>query len=135
MAERVRVTHPRTAAARRAAGRTPTREIAEQTDVGELYMGSLIRSQRRVALTVCGVLFAGIVATALAPVAFDSWGRIRVAGLPLTWLVLGVGVYPALIGLAVVTARWAERNERAFARLLRRPGSGAGTDGDGQADG
>lgn len=135
MVDRVRITHPRTAAARRAAGRTPTREIAEQTEVGELYMSSLIRSQRRVAVTVCGVLAAGIVATALAPVVFDSWGRIRLVGVPLTWLVLGIGVYPALIGLAVFTARWAERNERAFAQLLRRPGTGTGTAGPERHDG
>ena len=51
---RVRVTSPRTSAARRPIIPTGTREIDEQTRLGEIYMHSLIQSQLRLALAVIG---------------------------------------------------------------------------------
>jgi len=41
-----------------------------------------------------------------------------VLGLPVPWLLLGVVVYPALLGLGWVYVRRAERNERDFAELV-----------------
>jgi hypothetical protein len=118
--KRVRITHPRTEAARRGAARPPAREIDEQTALGEVYMRSLIRSQRRLAVTVCGgvgVLLVGIaMAGALAP----RFALVRVLGIPLPWLLLGVLIYPALIVLAAYAVRQAERNEQAFTELVRK---------------
>lgn len=118
--KRVRITHPRTEAARRGAARPPAREIDEQTALGEVYMRSLIRSQRRLAVTVCGgvgVLLVGIaMAGALAP----RFAMVRVLGIPLPWLLLGVLIYPALIVLAAYAVRQAERNEQAFTELVRK---------------
>ena len=118
--KRVRITHPRTEAARRGAARPPVREIDEQTALGEVYMRSLIRSQRRLAVTVCGgvgVLLVGIaMAGALAP----RFALVRVLGIPLPWLLLGVLIYPALIVLAAYAVRQAERNEQAFTDLVRK---------------
>jgi len=118
--KRVRITHPRTEAARRGAARPPVREIDEQTALGEVYMRSLIRSQRRLAVTVCGgvgVLLVGIaMAGALAP----RFALVRVLGIPLPWLLLGVLIYPALIVLAAYAVRQAERNEQAFTELVRK---------------
>lgn len=117
---RVRVTHPRTQAPRRAVPRAPTREIDEQTRLGELYMASLIRSQRRLAAGVCltvAVLLTGIaVLGAIAPGLMD----VRLWGVPLPWLVLGVVIYPVLIAFGALTVRHAEQNERAFTSLVRR---------------
>jgi hypothetical protein len=117
---RVRVTHPRTDAVRRITVRPPVREIDEQTELGEVYMASLIRSQRRLAVAVCGlaaILLGGIaVLGALVPW-FSHW---RIFGIAALWLVLGVLVYPALIGLAAYAVRHAERNERDFTHLVHR---------------
>ena len=117
---RVRITHPRTEAARRVPARAPAREIEEQTELGEVYMSSLVRSQRRLALAVClavGVLLGGIAfAGALVP----RYARISVLGIPLPWLLLAVLVYPVLIGIGALAVRQAERNERDFTELLRR---------------
>jgi hypothetical protein len=116
---RVRVTHPRTDASRRVPARPAIREIDEQTRIGEVYMTALIRSQRRLALVTCGftaLLLGGI---ALLGGLVPAYGRLRVWGLPLCWLLLGVLVYPVLIGLARFSVRQAERNERDFAELLR----------------
>ena len=118
--QRVRITHPRTEAARRAAVRTAVREIDEQTRLGEIYMSALIRSQRRLAIVIVstiGVLLAG---TSLATAAAPRFARAWVLGIPLPWLLLGVVIYPLLILLAWYAIRHAERNERAFAELVRR---------------
>ncbi|HZY75575.1 MAG TPA: hypothetical protein VFE40_04585 [Jatrophihabitantaceae bacterium] len=118
--KRVRITHPRTEAARRAPARTPSREIDEQTELGEIYMRSLIRSQRRLALAVCGAIGVVLAGIALAGAAFPRFGTSRLLGLPLPWVLLGVLVYPVLIALAAYAVRQSERNERAFTDLVRR---------------
>jgi hypothetical protein len=118
--KRVRITHPRTEAARRAPTRTPSREIDEQTELGEIYMRSLIRSQRRLALAVCGAIGVVLAGIALAGAVFPRFGTSRVLGLPLPWVLLGVLVYPVLIALAAYAVRQSERNERAFTHLVRR---------------
>lgn len=118
--KRVRITHPRTEAARRAPARTPSREIDEQTELGEVYMRSLIRSQRRLALAVCGAIGVVLAGIALAGAMFPRFGTTRMLGLPLPWVLLGVLVYPVLIALAAYAVRQSERNERAFTDLVRR---------------
>ncbi|MEO8888756.1 MAG: hypothetical protein ABI301_05310 [Jatrophihabitantaceae bacterium] len=117
---RVRITHPRTEAARRAPFRTPSREIDEQTALGELYMRSLIRSQRRLAITVCVTIGALLLGVALAGSVFPRFATIHAFGIPLPWLLLGVLVYPVLIALAAYAVRQSERNERAFTELVRK---------------
>jgi len=119
-ARRVRVTHPRTEAARRAPSRPLAREIDEQTHVGEIYMRSLIRSQARLALTVCvaaTLLLGGIALAGTELGRLTSWAP---AGVPLPWLILGVLVYPAFLALGWYTVRQAERNENAFTDLTKR---------------
>jgi hypothetical protein len=116
---RVRVTHPRTAA-----GRTRTRsvrsEIDDQTQLGEVYMRSLMRTQLRLALAVIALL-AGTVG--MVPVLFilvPASRSVTVVGVPLPWLLLGVVVYPYLVGVAWLYVRRAERNEDAFSDLVDR---------------
>lgn len=117
---RVRVTSPRTSAVR--PRRTPvTGEIDDQTEVGELYMRSLLSSQLRLALLVLGavaVLLGGL------PALFELVPQVRsvqVLGLPLPWLLLGGLVYPLVVGLGWFYVRQAERTERDFADLVDRP--------------
>ena len=117
---RVRVTHQRTEAVTRLPVRPPIREIDEQTRLGEVYMTSLVRSQRRLAILVCALttLLTGGIALlgALSP----RFSHARVLGMAAPWLVLGVLVYPALIGLAAYAVRHAERNEHDFTHLVHR---------------
>lgn len=119
-AKRVRITHPRTEATRRAPVRPPSREIDEQTALGEVYMSSLIRSQRRLAVAVCTAIAVLLGGVAFAGALFPRFATIGVAGIPLPWVLLGAGVYPVLIGLAAYVVRQAERNERAFTDLVRK---------------
>lgn len=99
--------------------RPVSHEIDEQTPLGEVYMHSLIRSQRRLAVIVCGLIAVFLVGTALLGAAWPGLDRLHLLGVPLPWVVLGVLVYPVLIGLAVYAVRQAERNERDFIDLVR----------------
>lgn len=115
--ERVRVTSARTHVGR-PGRRSVASEIDAQTQIGELYVRSLIRSQLRLALGVVVVLVGTV---GVLPLLFDLvpvTRRVHVAGIPLPWLLLGGVVYPFLIALAWFYVRRAERNERAFQDLV-----------------
>ena len=116
-ARRVRVTGPPTRRPRRT---SVASEIDAQTELGEIYMRSLIRSQRRLALAVCGAIGVVLAGIALAGAAFPRFGGSRLLGLPLPWVLLGVLVYPVLIALAAYAVHQSEHNERAFTDLVRR---------------
>ncbi|GAA4702212.1 hypothetical protein [Nocardioides conyzicola] len=112
--ERVRVTGP--PRRRPPVGRTS--DIDAGTRLGDVYMRSLLREQLRLALGVLGVMAVTI---GLLPLAFHlapGLSDVRLLGVPLGWLLLGVAVYPALVALGWVYVRRAERNERDFADLV-----------------
>jgi len=118
-ARRVRVTSPRTRAPR-PRHTTITREIEAQTQIGEVYMRSLMRTQLRLALLVLGVV--GLLLTGL-PLLFavaPALREIRLVGIPLPWLLLGVLVHPTLIVAGWLYCRQSERTERDFAELVER---------------
>lgn len=114
---RVRVTSPRTAAAR-ARRVSVASEIDAQTRLGEVYVSSLMRSQLRLALVVCAALAMTL---GLVPLVFYLVPAIRqanVLGVPLPWLVLTVVAFVEIVLLGVYYVRRAERNEAAFSDLL-----------------
>lgn len=112
---RVRVTGPRAGHPRSA---SVAAEIDAQTELGAVYIRSLIRSQLRLA----GGIFVVLAATVgLLPVAFHVFPDLlttHLVGIPVPWMVLGFGVYPVLIVLARVYVRRAERNEKDFNDLV-----------------
>lgn len=119
--QRVRVTSSRRDAA--AARRRPlATALAEQTGVGELYLQGLLRAQLRLALTVLGVLAAVLLGLPLAFALAPATRSLQVAGLPLPWVVLGVLLYPAMVGLAAWFDRHASRLERRFTEVMEREG-------------
>jgi hypothetical protein len=117
---RVRITSPRTGAARRPPARTAAREIDEQTGIGEVYMRSLMHDQLRLTLSVIGVVAAMLGGLPLLFALVPSTRSLDVLGLPLPWLLLGVVVYPVLYGAARFYLRRAERIEAAFTEFVGR---------------
>ncbi|TCC52404.1 hypothetical protein E0H75_01060 [Kribbella capetownensis] len=117
---RVRVTSPRRTATRRPVIPTGTREIDEQTRLGEIYMHSLIQSQLRLTLAVIAgavVILGGIpLLFALVP----ATRTLSVLGLPLPWVILGIVVYPVVYVAARVYVRNAERIEAEFTEFVGR---------------
>ena len=116
---RVLVTGPRGGAARRP--RYPvTREIDEQTGLGEAYMRSLVRAQLRLATRLCAVLALVVFGLPALFALVPEVSELRVFGLPLPWAVLAGAIYPCFVVLGRVYVRLAERNEDDFAELVDR---------------
>lgn len=117
---RVRVTSPRMGTASPPPARSPASEIDEQTGLGEVYMRSLLRTQLRLAVTLILVM---VLTLGTLPLVFASQPQLsatRVLGLPLTWLVIGVLLYPMLLLGGVWLERAANRTERDFADIVTR---------------
>ena len=117
--ERVRVTRPDRP--RRTPRRTAASEIDAQSDVGLIYLASLMRSQLRLALAVVLVLVISVGGLPLLFTAFPGLTAHEFLGMPVTWIVLGFGVYPWLVFVAWRYVRLSERNERSFADVVERP--------------
>jgi hypothetical protein len=116
---RVRVTSERTGAVHRRV--TARSEIDAQTQLGEIYMTSLLRAQLRLAGLVIGAL---VLLVGGLPVAFRLLPGLMsrdVLGMPLSWVLLAFAVYPLLFLLGWLYVRAAERNERDFADVVDRP--------------
>ena len=113
--ERVRVTGP----PRRAGHRRPrTSEIDDQTLLGSVLMGSLVRSQLRLAIRTLLPVLTFALGVPLAFHLAPGLAEVRLLGVPLAWLVLGGFVYPFLWLLGRSYVRRAERNEQDFAELV-----------------
>ncbi|WP_043447404.1 membrane protein [Arthrobacter sp. L77] len=115
---RVRVTAPRTAARATGASFPVAREMAEQSELGQLFVASLIRSQLRLALVVAGGFLVILMGIPVLLAVFPDIEAMTVLTVPVPWLILGLGVYPLVIGCAVLYVRSASRNERRFQDLV-----------------
>jgi hypothetical protein len=91
------------------------KEVQEGTAVGELLRRDLIRSQLRVTLRFA-TLTALVLGTLPAVFALlPEVSRLHVLGVRLPWLLLGVLMYPFLVGVAWRYIRVADRVEQNFA--------------------
>ncbi len=118
--ERVRVTSPWTDRPRLRPRRTATTEIDAESEVGEIYLRTLLRAQLR--LAVGSLLLLGLT-VGLLPLLFVAAPGLtshHVLGMPVSWGLLAFGCYPVLVLLAWRYVRLAERNEQAFKRLVDR---------------
>ncbi|RKT56444.1 DUF485 domain-containing protein [Saccharothrix australiensis] len=118
--QRVVVTSPRTRAPRVRRPYPASREIDEQSELGAVYMRSLIRAQRRLGLLLCGVVCGSVAALPLLFRLAPSVAAQRLLGLPLPWLLLGGLVFPVFVLAGWFYVRQAERGEREFAELVER---------------
>lgn len=112
---RVRVTGP---PLRRHSPRARTGDIDEQTALGDVYLGSLLREQLALAVRILTLLVLTVGSLPLLFHVFPGLAEVEVLWLPVAWLLLGVLVYPWLVLLGLRYVRHAERNERDFAVLL-----------------
>ncbi|NYD68173.1 hypothetical protein [Agromyces atrinae] len=110
---RVRVTAPvRGAGAPRAARVEPPPSEAEN-----LFVRSLIRSQLRLALA-CAFGFVALLALfTIVLGVLPELDAIVIAGVPLSWLLLGFGVYPLIVLVGALYVRVAGRNEARYRSL------------------
>lgn len=81
-------------------------------------MASLLREQLRLAVGTLLALAAGLGSLPLLFHLAPHLAAVRLLGVPLAWLLIGVLVYPFLLLLGWVFIRAAERNERDFVDLV-----------------
>jgi hypothetical protein len=91
------------------------KEVQENTAVGDLLRRNLIRTQLSVTLRFAALTAAVLVALPVMFAALPELGRLTVLGLRVPWLLLGVLIYPFLIGVAWRYTRAADRIEQNFA--------------------
>jgi hypothetical protein len=91
------------------------KEVQEGTAVGDLLRRDLIRSQLKVTLlfALLTVFVLGSLPAVL--LLFPEVGRFHVLGLRVPWLLLGLLVYPFLVGVAWRYTRVSDRVEQNFA--------------------
>lgn len=118
--QRVVVTSPRTGAPRPRRPYPASREITEQSQLGALYMRSLIRTQRTLGLLVVGLVAGGLATLPLVFTFAPSVSRVEVLGIGLPWMLLGAVVFPVFVLAGWFYVRQAERSERQFAELVER---------------
>ena len=94
-------------------------ELAEQTRVGEVYLRALMRRQLRLSLSVGGALFAALGVQPLLDRVWPDFVRLRVAGVPLAWLVLGLASYPLLVAAGYYYVKHANAIDDEFHELFR----------------
>jgi len=117
---RTRVVLGEVAARRRPADRARS-DLAEQTPVGEALVKGLMRAQLALALRLALVVVIALGALPLLFAVAPGVAGVKVFGVYLPWLLLGVLSFPFLIGVGWAYVRWAERNEQDFIALIRRP--------------
>lgn len=115
--QRVRVTSSRRGATPMHA-RPVSRDLDEQTELGDVYLDGLMRAQLRLSVAVLALTVVGLAALPVTLTLVPATRTITVLGLPFPWLVLGVAVYPAAWFLARWYTRQAERIEQDFAEVV-----------------
>ena len=117
--DRVRVTSSRRT--NRAPVRRPLEaELDEQTVLGEVYLRGLMRAQFRLAAKI---IVVGVVGLGGLPLLFwlEPGARdVRLFGLPVAWLLIGVLVYPVTVLVAASYVRRATRIESTFTAFVKR---------------
>lgn len=83
------------------------------------YVRSLIRSQLRLALSVALGFLLILIGLAVIVWKWPQIHEIRIATVPLPWLLLGVGVYPLIMLAAALYNRAATRNEARYRSIAR----------------
>ena len=117
---RIRVTSTRRNAPTRRDLRPLTREIDEQSPLGEVYMAGLMSAQLRLAMRVLAFGAVGLGGLPLLFLLVPATRTMAFGRVPLPWLVLPVVVYPVAIIVARYYVRASERIEAEFSHVVRR---------------
>ena len=81
-----------------------TRDLDEQTGLGDVYIAGLMRAQLRLSLAVLGLTFGGLAALPVVLTLVPATRTLTVLWVPFPWLALGVLVYPCAFIVVTVLA-------------------------------
>ena len=116
----MRVTSTRRDAPTRRDVRPLTRDLDEQSTLGEVYMAGLMGAQLRLAAQVLAFGAVGLGGLPALFLLVPATRDLDLAGMPLAWLVLAVGVYPVALVVSRFYVRASERIEAEFSRAVER---------------
>ena len=98
------------------------RDLRDDTNVGRLLLRSLIRAQLGLSLMCLTFALAVTVSFPVIAALIPAVGRMTVAGVPLTLIVLGFAFYPVLLAVGWFYHRQARQLEARFTDLVDPPG-------------
>ncbi len=101
-----------------ASGLRPVAELAERTPIGDAYLGTLVRTQFLLSLRTTLVLFIVLISAPLSFALIPSLRETSIKGVPIGWPLLGVLIYPVLVGIGIAFVRRAARTEAEFVELV-----------------
>jgi uncharacterized membrane protein (DUF485 family) len=93
-------------------------ELEQQTSWGERLIQELIEKQRRVAALLAALVLSLLGALPLAFYFSPGFASLRLLGIPVPWVLLGVAPFPLLFAVGLWYNRLAERHERAFVEMV-----------------
>ncbi|MEE1930481.1 hypothetical protein V1J52_20215 [Streptomyces sp. TRM 70351] len=120
-ARRVKVTSPQTRIALARGRRSDRRSLPLPGPADPELARRVFAAQRRTALRTTVLLAAVLFGTSGTIAALPVLDRLRVGGVPVSWLLLAAATYPLLLLIAAAHVRTAERTEEA-----ERGGTGPG---------
>jgi putative solute:sodium symporter small subunit len=115
---RVTVTHPRTRATRVARIPAPMLDTQADRNLDQVLLASLIAAQLRLSLLAGALVLGIVVGIPVLLLAVPALQEVTVARVPVGWLALAVGVFPAVIVTGWLYIRAAERYERRYRELV-----------------
>ena len=95
-----------------------SRDAAEESDAGQVFVRSLIRTQLRLGVVVAAGFLLILAAFPLMLGLVPGLAESTIAGLPFDWVLLGAGIYPVVGLSAWLYVRTANRNEARYRDLV-----------------
>ena len=93
-------------------------DLRGDTSTGRLLIGSLMRAQLGLSLLCLMIALTVTVSFPLVAALVPAVGRMRVAGLPITLIVLGFAFYPVFLAVGWFYHRQARQLEARFTDLV-----------------
>jgi hypothetical protein len=94
------------------------RDLEEQTAVGIVFLGALLRRQLALSLRVAASVVVLLGSQPLLAWFWPGYTQIEVLSVPLPWIVLAVGSYPVMIACGLYYVRHAEAIDHEFSELM-----------------
>ncbi|NKQ53416.1 hypothetical protein HFP15_11045 [Amycolatopsis sp. K13G38] len=93
-------------------------ELEEQTSWGTALINDLVKHQFRTGIGLAALVLVLLGGLPLAFYLAPGFAAVRVIGVPLAWLLLGVLPFPLLLLVGLAYNRLAERHERDFVDMI-----------------
>ena len=87
------------------------------TDASAVYLGTLIRAQLRLAITLATGFVVALAAASIAIAIIPVLQSETVFGVPWSWALQAYGMYPLVVLFALVYVRAARKNEQRYRSL------------------